>query len=493
MVALERLVAELGGSCASAGCEDVVDVTLDSRSVQPGTLFCALSGGTRHGREFVTEACARGAAAILSAEPLGASVPNWVHPDARVTCGRAAAIVHGRPSTRQTVIAITGTNGKTTTALLVADLLAQAGLRPGVLGTLGYRLADGHAESATHTTPDAARIQAFARRNLDCGGDALVLEASSHALVQDRLSGLDVDIAVFTNLTPDHLDHHGTFEDYARAKELLFRRLRPGALAIVNAADPASARMADAARAAGAEVLTYSAGSRADLTAWQLDTSPTGTRFNLAGIGVSQTRVRIPLLGSFNVANALAALAAVLKTGASSSDAVEGLATVSPVPGRLEPIPTGERGFALVVDFAHTEAALASLLDLARTWLEPSQRLLCVFGCGGDRDATKRGPMGRAVAERADVAIITNDNPRGEDPAVIADAILAGARGSSRANQRAEIVVELDRRAAIRAAIERARPGDLVVLAGKGHEAQQISCDGAVPFDDRVVAREELA
>lgn len=490
MVALERLVRELGGTCSAAGAQDVVDVALDSRRVARGTLFGALAGGTRHGREFVSEACARGAAAILSAEPVAAPVPNWVHPDARATLGRAAALVHGRPSAQQRVVAITGTNGKTTTAWLTAELWRAAGLRPGVLGTLGYRLADGAIEPATHTTPDAGRLQALARANLDAGGDALVLEASSHALAQERLSGLEVDVAVFTNLTPEHLDHHGTLEEYARAKERLFSALAPGATAIVNADDPSSTRMADAARAAGARVLTYGIGSRADLEARQLDVTSTGTRFILAGMGVSNTRVRIPLLGSFNVANALAALAAVLMTGASPSDAVEGLAAVSPVPGRLEPIETGARGFALVVDFAHTEAALEKLLELARTLIEPGRRVLCVFGCGGDRDPSKRAPMGRVVAERADVAIVTSDNPRSEDPAAIADAVLVGLRAGGADERR--VVVELDRRAAIRTAIERAGPGDLVVIAGKGHESQQIGPDGTRPFDDRAVAREEL-
>jgi len=489
MVALERLVRELGGSCANAGAEEIVDVALDSRSVGPGTLFCALPGERCHGRDFVRDACARGAAAILSDEPVDAPVPNWVHAEARATFGRAAAVVHGRPSARQTVIAITGTNGKTTTAWLAAQLADELHMPAGSVGTLGYRLADGTYEPPTHTTPDAGRLQTIARRNVEAGGRVLVLEASSHALAQDRLCGLDVDVAVFTNLSPDHLDHHGTFENYARAKERLFRELTPGAIAIVNADDPSSTRMARAARAGGARVLTYGIGSRADLEARQLDIAPAGTDFVLTGMGVSQ-RVRIPLLGSFNVANALAALAAVLTTGASPSDAVEGLATVSPVPGRLELVPTGERGFTLVVDFAHTEAALAQLLDLARTLIAPARRVVCVFGCGGDRDPSKRAPMGRVVAERADVAVVTSDNPRSEDPTAIADAVLAGAHAAR--PRRADVVLELDRRAAIRTAIERAEPGDIVVVAGKGHEAVQIGADGARPFDDRAVAREEL-
>ena len=491
MVELERLLETLGGSCASlpTAC-DVRGVSIDSRTIGVGELYAALPGRVADGARFVPEAVARGAVAVLSPAPLRTDVPVWVHERARAIAGEAAAEVAGRPSRDMFTVAITGTNGKTTIAHLAAHLMRHVGLAPAVLGTTGNTLAGGVTVDATHTTPDAPALQALLARHRDLGGDAVALEASSHALEQERLAGLEVDVAVFANLSRDHLDYHGDMESYAAAKALLFERLAPGAHAVLNADDPAHERMAAAARRAGAVVHTFSTRSRADLRASRLQIDSKGTRFLFHGMGISRTWVQIPLVGRFNVENALAALLAVLMSGASPSDCLEGLATVIPAPGRLESVPTGDREFALLVDYAHTPDALEQVLSTLRETLEGVQggRLICVFGCGGERDVGKRGPMGRVAADLADLAILTSDNPRGEDPTAIAEAVLAGAREVADA----EVVVELDRRAAIELAVREARPGDVVLIAGKGHEAVQTIGDRALEFSDRRAAAEAV-
>jgi UDP-N-acetylmuramoyl-L-alanyl-D-glutamate--2,6-diaminopimelate ligase len=502
VIPLARLVEALGGTCerlAGSGPR-IAGVQLDSRSVGAGDLFAALPGRAADGARFAGDALARGAAAILSParilpEP---TVPVWVHRDARRVAGRAAAILYGEPARGMFVVAVTGTNGKTTTAHLAGSLLARCGRRPAVLGTAGHRLADGVLLRATHTTPDAPEIQRLLARHRSLGGDSVALEASSHALEQERLAGLDVSVAVFTNLTRDHLDYHGDLERYAAAKERLFAGLRRGAFAVINADDPHAERMASAARAAGAALVRYGTRSRADLRASRPRTGSSGTRFTVQGMGISRTRVFLPLVGRFNVENALAALAAVILSGASPSDASEGLASIPPPPGRLEPVASAGRGFALFVDYAHTEDALRQVLGALRDVLDHEAsgrgdhggRLIAVFGCGGDRDRGKRAPMGAAARELADIAVVTSDNPRGEDPLAIVGEILAGI-GDPRAG--AEVVVEPDRRAAIRRAVELARPGDVVLVAGKGHETTQVCGAQARAFDDRLVAAQALA
>jgi len=496
MVELERLLAVLGGTCElqPASC-DVRGVSLDSRSVGAGELYAALPGRAADGALFVGEAVARGAVAILSPAPLPTplpgGVPNWVHERARAVCGEAAALVAGHPSRGMFTVAVTGTNGKTSVAHLVAHLLETVGRAPALLGTAGNRLAGGVRLAATHTTPDAPALQQLLARHRELGGDSVALEASSHALDQERLAGLEVDVAVLTNVSRDHLDYHGDMEHYAAAKQRLFSNLAPGTHAVLNADDPTHARMAAAARARGAIVHTFSTRSRADLRASRLQIDARGTRFFIHGMGISRTWVGIPLVGRFNVENALAALLAVLLSGASPSRCLEGLATVIPVPGRLEPVPTGDRGFALVVDYAHTPDALARVLETLRETLREGTvdgRLICVFGCGGDRDPGKRAPMGRIAAELADLTFVCNDNPRSEDPAAIAAAVLAGADEV----EGADVRLELDRRRAIAAAVAAARPGDVVLIAGKGHETVQVLGGRELEFSDQRVAREVL-
>ncbi len=534
---LTELARILGGSLSSVRDDgpQITGVQLDSRRVGPGDLFSALAGTRDDGRRYVDEALRRGASAVLTADAQLAAglpgVPAWLHPQARRATGEAAHRVLGEPARRLFVAAVTGTNGKTTTAHLTAQLLAAGGLRSGVLGTAGNRLADGRLEPATHTTPDATELARILARHVELGGQAIAMEASSHALDQERLAGLKVQAAQFTNLTRDHLDYHGDMESYFRAKARLFESLEPGAFAILNAADPALARLATLAEERGAQVVRYrvtsnSAGSQGDLHASSLVTDDSGTRLVLHGMGISRCEVRVPLTGRFNIENALCASACALLSGASPAAIVAGLATVSPAPGRLERVFDPRGGRLVYVDYAHTEDALAnvcralreSLANRAQQPLDtpfanphkstrstPSDRasgtgtrgtdhaasggrLIVVFGCGGDRDRGKRAPMGRVVNELADIAVLTSDNPRSEDPERIIAEVLAGMVPA-----RAERFVAVDRRDAIRQALACARKGDIVLIAGKGHESTQTTGNTVMDFDDRKVAAELLA
>ena len=498
MVLLSELVASLGGTVdAPAPPGDaspaIRDVHVDSRRVAEGTLFAALPGRATDGARHVPDATRRGAVAVLAPERLAQApeIACWIHPEARRVAGLAAAVVYGRPTADVPVIGITGTNGKTTVAHLMGDVLTHLGHRPAVLGTVGHRLWGAFVE-ATHTTPDATELQRLCRRHRELGGDAVVLEISSHALDQERAAGLELSVAVWTNLSHDHLDYHVSMDAYAAAKERIFALLRPDGTAVVNADDALAPRMIRAAEGRGARVVTFGIGSRADLRVSRMEEDRQGTRLFLEGMGVPRTGLYLPLVGRHNVENALATLVAILSLGASPSRVLEGLATVTPPPGRLEPIDTGVRGFRVFVDYAHTpqalERVLSTLRDLLSEGAESKQgRLVCVFGCGGERDRDKRAVMGSIVASLADVCVVTSDNPRGEDPEAILQEVQAGM-----AEPRGEVVAEVDRRAAIRAALHRAQPGDLVLIAGKGHEAWQQLSNQRVPFDDRLVAAEEL-
>jgi len=505
-VRLAELVSQLGGSLLpglpGAG-PMITGVQLDSRAVVTGDLFCAMAGTQLDGTRYVHDAVKRGAAAILSPRALDVilRVPVWVHPQARAMAGRAASFVYGEPSRDMKLIGVTGTNGKTTVAHLTGQLLDKAGKRAAVLGTAGNRLADGVFQPATHTTPDAPSLQRLLARHRDLGGDCVAMEVSSHALEQERTAGVAFHAAIFTNLTRDHLDYHGDFESYAKAKQKLFEGLSASSFAIVNGNDPQHERMAAAARARGAELVTYGVGAGFGLCASQLRSDLRGTHLVLSGMGISRTRLWLPLAGRYNVENALAAAAAALITGASPSTVVEGLATASSAPGRLEPVATDGRGFTVLVDYAHTEDALRNVLGTLRSALDGAAaaadaptvsdapgRLIVVFGCGGDRDRGKRAPMGRAVDALADVAIVTSDNPRSEDPERIVAEVVEGMTG-----ERAERHVVVDRRTAIALACELARRGDVVLIAGKGHETTQTIGTTAHEFDDRKVVSECLA
>ncbi len=514
---LVELVNQLGGSLppVSGGGPEIAGVRLDSRRVAAGDLFAALPGTRSDGARFALDALSRGAVAVLTPakHDLGArsDALQWVHPDARAIAGRAAALVQGSPAASMFVVGITGTNGKTTTAHLTGELLSRAGRRPAVLGTAGNKLADGVSTAATHTTPDATELHELLARHRALGGDSVAMEVSSHALDQERTAGLEFDVGVFTNLSRDHLDYHVDLASYARAKERLFAQLKRGGAAVVNADDPVSERMSRVALEHGARVFTYSARLRGDLCATHVQTGLRGTQFFLNGMGISRTRAWLPLAGRYNVENALAAVASALLAGASPSRVLEGLATLRSAPGRLEPVPN-DRGVAVFVDYAHTEAALENVCRVVRASVSQSApalvasasaaisesdaasradaragRLIVVFGCGGDRDKGKRAPMGRVVNDIADVAVVTSDNPRSEDPERILAEITAGMEPA-----RAQRVVEVDRRQAIRRAIELSQAGDVVLIAGKGHETTQTIGNQVFAFDDRKVAAEML-
>jgi len=484
---LRALVAEFGGevSGVTEGV-DVLDVRIDSRAVQSGALFCALPGTQADGSDFISDAAARGAVCVLApngTQP-GAGLPLWTHESPRETLGEVAARVHGDPSQGMRVVAVTGTNGKTTVAHLITELFESAGQATACLGTVGNRVA-GVELAATHTTPDAAELQRLLRQHRDSGGVAACLEASSHALDQERLAGLSVDVAVFTNLSVDHLDYHGDLETYARSKQRLFDALSADGVAVINAEDAHAEQMAAAAQAKGARVIRFG-GPSSDLRAEGLSADREGSSFTLHCEGEAVS-VRTALLGRFGVENALAAAAAARAAGLSLEEIKEGLRSATSPTGRMEPVESAGREFTVLVDFAHTEEALAGALAALRPLVGERGRLLLVFGCGGDRDQSKRGPMGAAAGEGADLVFITSDNPRSEDPAAICRAIAEGA-----ADGTADITVEIDRRAAIRAAINVAEGGDVILIAGKGHESQQEIAGERLPFDDRLVAAEEL-
>jgi len=483
---------------------DLAGVSLDSRKIAANELYVAIPGVSTDGSRFAGAALKAGAGAVLA--PLEnadlstaierSGAPLWLHPQARGLAGRVASELHGNPSHELYVVAITGTNGKTTTAGLIHDLWTSCGKRSGVLGTVGNQLAGGHFEAATHTTPDGPGLQALLAQHVRLGGDSIVMEVSSHALDQERIAGVEIDVAIFTNLGRDHLDYHGSIDHYAAAKALLFSALDHNSTAVINADDPRHQVMVAAAAKRHARITTFGVATNgtahvADLRASQLVMNLQGTLLTLSGMGFSGVKLRLPLLGRHNVENALAATAAVLMSGASPSALAEGLATVSAPPGRLERIGddaiSGRRP-AVFVDYAHTPDALIRVLEVLREALPTGKRLFVVFGCGGDRDRGKRLLMGRAAASRADTVVITSDNPRSEDPTAICDAIAAGARGAS-----AEVFVEVDRRAAIRLALSAAGPGDVVLVAGKGHESTQVIGTEALPFSDREVVLEELA
>ena len=484
---LELLVAEFGGELKgdSAGVE-VLDVRIDSRAVQAGDLFCALPGAQSDGREFIADAAARGAVCVLVPEGTDSEsgVPMWCHSDPRATLGDVAARLHGHPSLEMQVVAVTGTNGKTTVAHLVASLLESVGRSTACLGTVANRVA-GASIASTHTTPDAAEIQRLLALHRDAGGDAVCMEASSHALDQERLKGLSVDVAVFTNLSVDHLDYHGDLESYARTKQRLFESLSPGSVAVVNVLDPRSEQMESAARECGAEVVRYGDPS-SDLWAEDVIMEAESTRFELCSEEASVS-VETGLIGRFGLENALAASAAAIASGLSLEEVKGGLFGVSAPPGRMEPVGAASNDFSVLVDFAHTEDALAGALETLRPLVGEDGRLTVVFGCGGDRDVSKREAMGVVAGELADLVFVTSDNPRSEDPMTICRAIAEGAvRGE------ALVTVESDRRSAIRAAIKAAVKGDVILIAGKGHESSQEIGGEKIAFDDRAVAAEEL-
>ena len=442
---------------------DVLDVTHDSGSVRPGSLFCCLPGKRRDGHEFARAAVDAGAVALLVERVVADvdDVPQVVVADARGAMALLAAEVHGRPADTLAVVGVTGTNGKTTTTFLVRSILEAAGRPTGLLGTM----------SGPRTTPEAPVLQAALAGFVAEGKVAAAIEVSSGGLVARRVEGMRFAAAIFTGLSQDHLDDHGTMDDYFEAKALLFSPERT-AVGVVNADDEWGQKLLDRAPV---PMRPYAMADAVDLE----------LRTGSASFTWDGERVELPLDGAFNVANALAAATACRELGVSAADVARGLSNVGVIAGHSEAVDAGQ-DFRVVVDYAHTPLALESVLKAAREAAGEAGKVIAVFGCGGDRDPTKRAPMGWAASCEADVVVVTSDNPRSEDPDAIISAIVEGATGG------ALVLVEPDRRAAIALAFARASAGDVVVLAGKGHETGQVIGDTVLPFDDKDVAVELL-
>ncbi|GAC1338746.1 MAG: UDP-N-acetylmuramoyl-L-alanyl-D-glutamate--2,6-diaminopimelate ligase [Myxococcales bacterium] len=490
---------------AGCGAADVRALAVDSREAGPGALFAALPGTRADGAQFAAEAVQRGAVAVLAGRPLGrevlGDVPCLVATDPRRAFARAAARFHGDPSTRLQLLGVTGTNGKTTTTYLVEQMAAELGLRAGLAGTVEQRF-PGHAQAATHTTPESHTLQELLARMVAARVSVAAIEVSSHALAQERVAGCVFAGAAFTNLTRDHLDYHGTLDAYFAQKARLFRELLPaGTAAVLNLDDARIAGLAAELRREGRVRVfgfTLRAAAGAELAASRLSTSLAGLAFDLRTPWGS-ARVESPLLGAHNAENLLAALGLLAGTGTPLSGLVRAVVAAAGAPGRLERV-ADAAGRIVLVDYAHTDDALARVLDALRA-AAAGARLVCVFGCGGDRDAGKRPLMGRAAGERADLVVATSDNPRTEDPGAILAQIepgLAQAKSARLGPAQALALhrgycVEPDRRSAIALAVACARKGDAVLIAGKGHEPWQIVGAEKRPFDDRREAGRALA
>jgi UDP-N-acetylmuramoyl-L-alanyl-D-glutamate--2,6-diaminopimelate ligase len=443
----------------------VAAVTHDSRAVTSGVMYACLRGEHFDGHDFAPQAVAAGATSLLVDHRLDVDAAQVVVDDTRVALGPVAAAVHGDPSRRMRVVGVTGTNGKTTTTHLLAAIFRAAGSPTGVIGTL----------SGAHTTPEAPELQARLAEFAEAGDRAVVMEVSSHALALHRVAGTRFAAAVFTNLGVDHLDLHGTVEDYFRAKAMLFTP-ELAAVGITNVDDPHGRLLFDAAPV---EMVAYSRADAADV-----EVTASRHRFRWRG-----AELRVAMGGEFNVMNTLAAATTAAELGIDVADIVAGLAAVEPVPGRFERIDAGtdDPGLTVIVDYAHTPDGLEHVIGAARA-LAGGGRVIVVFGAGGDRDRAKRPQMGATAARLADLIVVTSDNPRSEPPLAIIDAVVAGI-GSE---HREKLTVEPDRAAAIRAGVALARRGDVVIVAGKGHETTQTVGDRVIDFDDRVVARQAL-
>ncbi|MEZ0164078.1 UDP-N-acetylmuramoyl-L-alanyl-D-glutamate--2,6-diaminopimelate ligase [Kineococcus sp. LSe6-4] len=488
---LADLAQVLGTVAPSNPLTPVTGVTLDSRRVAPGDLYAALPGANVHGARFAAQAAAAGAVAVLT-DPAGRAdagatgLPLLVVDRPRAVLGDLARRVHADPGSRLTSFGVTGTNGKTTTAYLLESLWRRAGWTTGLLGTVETRIA-GERVGSVRTTPEAPDLHALLARMVAAGVRGCALEVSSHALAQHRVDGLVLDVAAFTNLSQDHLDFHGTMEAYLAAKARLFtpEHSRRGVVWI----DPADAggwgrRVVDLATVPVETV--GPAGAGADWSVGDVVPGRAASGFRLSGPD-AELHLTCPLPGGFNVANAAVAAVAALRLGLSAGEVETGLAQAEGVPGRMQPV-VREGAPLVVVDYAHTPDALERVLGTLRTGTPG--RLVAVVGAGGDRDRGKRPLMGAAVARMADVAVVTDDNPRSEDPAAVRAQVLAGARAAGGSAQVLEVG---DRRAAVAAALARcAGPQDTVLLAGKGHETGQEVAGRVSPFDDRAVAAEEL-
>jgi UDP-N-acetylmuramoyl-L-alanyl-D-glutamate--2,6-diaminopimelate ligase len=473
---------------AQAGDAEVSGVEYDSRRVRPGCLFVAMHGGSSDGNRFIAAAVAAGAVAVVSdapdfAPPTG--IPAW----ARVVHGRRAlarlsANFYRRPAEKLAITGITGTNGKSTTAFLIESILKAAGRSAALVGTIEYHVA-GKTLPAPHTTPESLELNRMFAEARQAGATEVVMEVSSHALTQERTFGIPFDVGVFTNLTRDHLDYHHTFEEYFAAKQRLFEGVGtdPPRVAVLNLEDEYSARLVPLSRKKKSQVVGYGLG-QGEFCARDLQITPRGTRFRML-TPLGELPIFSPLIGRVNVYNVLAAAAAAWARGCSGEAIARGVGELARVPGRFELVDCGQP-FTVVVDYAHTDDALRNLTALAREFVSRGPRkarVITLFGCGGDRDRAKRPLMGEAAGLGSDFVVLTSDNPRSEDPlAIINDALTGLQRTDTR------YITETDRRKAILLALGEARAGDIVLLAGKGHEKVQVTRAGSAPFDDVEVA-----
>ena len=469
----------------AGGDPDIAGLTADSREVRPGYLFAALPGAQLDGRSFIADAVAKGAAAVLTTADIDLpELPSSAVPLIRDDRPRrrlalmAAKFFAPQP---ETVVAVTGTNGKTSVAEFTRQIWFRTGRSSASIGTLGLTV-DGQSRGPSLTTPDPVRLHQILRSLAVDGVQHAALEASSHGLEQSRLDGVEVAAAAFTNLTRDHLDYHGSMDAYRTAKLALFDRVMgPGGTAVLNLDSPECAAFRASAERRGHRILTYGTRPGADIRIVERRPRPTGQSMELVVDGRSR-HIELPLIGDFQAWNALAAIGLTVATGLSMDEALHTLDALSGVRGRMERVAVLDNGAAVYVDYAHTPDALETVLQAVRPHTEG--RLWCVFGCGGDRDPGKRPMMGCTVARNADRAIVTDDNPRSEDPATIRAAALAACKDGEEIGDRAE---------AIRSAISRLTPGDVLVIAGKGHEQGQEIQGEVKPFDDATVARRIVA
>ena len=479
---------------------EVTGVEYDSRRIQPGSVFVAMRGGTTDGNRFIDTALQAGAAGIVTDSPEAfarlqsehTQVPSLLVEHGRAALAKLSAAFFGHPERKLHATGVTGTNGKTTTAFLVEALLQAVDRSCVLVGTIEYHVA-GDVRSSAHTTPESRELLELMQEGVHRGATELVMEVSSHALDQGRVAEVGFDVAVFTNLTRDHLDYHRTMEDYFAAKRLLFDGTRYPAprVAVLNVLDPYGRELANVAREAGSTVVTYGIDYPADWRAVGIELTPAGAEFTLASHhGTASVKSR--LAGEVNVLNLLGALAAAHARGVPFEELVKAVPALHPVPGRFQPVDGGQP-FTVIVDYAHTDDALRNLTRLARQLLAGSRaskeqgRVITLFGCGGDRDRTKRPRMGQAAGEASDFVVVTSDNPRSEDPGAIIAEILPGVQASG-----VRYAVEPDRAAAIALALQDAKPGDIVLIAGKGHEKEQILRIGTIFFDDAQVALSAL-
>jgi UDP-N-acetylmuramoyl-L-alanyl-D-glutamate--2,6-diaminopimelate ligase len=472
----------------------VAGITHDSRAVSAGVVFVAIRGQRADGATFAGEAVRRGAAAVVAETPApsGFAVP-WIRtPDARLALAELAGIFYGHPSESLTVVGVTGTNGKTTSTYLLAAVLDAAGLPCGRTGTVTVRVGPHPTDErdASHTTPEAPEVQRLLREMLDRGCRACAMEVSSHALVLQRVAGVRFAAAIFTNLTRDHLDFHLDMKQYFAAKRQLFEMLPAGAPAVINVDDPWGQELA----ASLPRVVTYGIQRPADVRALAIHSTLEGLAFQIE-TAAGALSIRSPLVGRPNVYNILGVVAAAATLGISPRTIEAGIARLEGVPGRFQLVSAPTDDVRVVVDYAHTDDALKNLLETARPLT--SGRLVTVFGCGGDRDRTKRPLMGAVAARLSDLVVLTSDNPRSEDPQRIIDEIKLGivppVDPSAPKRHATPFLVNVDRRAAIEQAIRSARAGDLVIIAGKGHEKYQVIGDRTIPFDDVEIAQAALA